>query len=462
MKVRKKSKLDSGITLVALVITVIILLILAGITIASLQNSGLFQKIQVAAEKSKLAIYYEDIKMDIMEVQVEFAGKSSKNTKLSRAVTSRAGETRGEKTPSIFIEALRTTIDKNRKNDWLSNIEMYKDINGEEDKSATASECNRLRVQSKDGFEIIINVDNEKREAVIDEELSGKVNYDAKIVYNKNAEDATGTMDEQPAIMGRKSKLKPSEFTRNEYVWVGWSLTQNGEVIQEDVLKINNETTELYAQWLDVNSIKESKPTINSSSTGGAYPIITEYGIESGKNIVTISYIDSQYLKHLYSEDGGTTWKEYKGEIITSSQTIKAKSVLKDDESISTQIQTTNLNTQLASDALKIAAYDKNENTYDSTNNGHRKIKVDSSMIGKRIYIHCYAHCWPRDDTYSSINFYSSNNTLISQKKYWDWANDNFDDKLYFTIPDGTDYISFFSSTHTDYYIRAYEIQATE
>ncbi len=37
-------KKQNGITLVALVITIIILLILAGISIAALSNQGLFQK----------------------------------------------------------------------------------------------------------------------------------------------------------------------------------------------------------------------------------------------------------------------------------------------------------------------------------------------------------------------------------------------------------------------------------
>lgn len=41
-------KSQKGITLVALVITIIILLILAGISIASLTGSGMFQKAQKA------------------------------------------------------------------------------------------------------------------------------------------------------------------------------------------------------------------------------------------------------------------------------------------------------------------------------------------------------------------------------------------------------------------------------
>ena len=56
-KVRKneRSKFESkkGITLVALVVTIIILLILAGISIATLTGSGLFEKARLAEQKSK-------------------------------------------------------------------------------------------------------------------------------------------------------------------------------------------------------------------------------------------------------------------------------------------------------------------------------------------------------------------------------------------------------------------------
>ena len=52
---KKKFKSNNGITLVALVITIIILLILAGITISSLTNTGLFGKAQEAKEKTQNA-----------------------------------------------------------------------------------------------------------------------------------------------------------------------------------------------------------------------------------------------------------------------------------------------------------------------------------------------------------------------------------------------------------------------
>ena len=48
-------KRQNGITLVALVITIIILLILAGISIAALSNQGLFKKANQATNETEKA-----------------------------------------------------------------------------------------------------------------------------------------------------------------------------------------------------------------------------------------------------------------------------------------------------------------------------------------------------------------------------------------------------------------------
>ena len=49
----RRTNKQSGITLVALVITIIILLILAGIAISSLTQTGLFSKAQEAKQKTE-------------------------------------------------------------------------------------------------------------------------------------------------------------------------------------------------------------------------------------------------------------------------------------------------------------------------------------------------------------------------------------------------------------------------
>ena len=58
MKDKLKSKL--GITLIALVITIIILLILAGVTISSIVNGNLIGKASEAKFKTKMAEYRDD------------------------------------------------------------------------------------------------------------------------------------------------------------------------------------------------------------------------------------------------------------------------------------------------------------------------------------------------------------------------------------------------------------------
>ena len=60
-------KKQNGITLIALVITIIILLILAGITIASLKNSGMFGKSRNAVNSYKNSENEEQVRLNEYE-----------------------------------------------------------------------------------------------------------------------------------------------------------------------------------------------------------------------------------------------------------------------------------------------------------------------------------------------------------------------------------------------------------
>ena len=73
-------KENKGITLVALVITIIILLILAAISIQALTNTGLFGKAEDAKEKTIKAQLKEEIEMAIQEIQVEEIPKGNNVT----------------------------------------------------------------------------------------------------------------------------------------------------------------------------------------------------------------------------------------------------------------------------------------------------------------------------------------------------------------------------------------------
>ena len=74
---KKTFKNSKGITLLALVITIIILLILAGISISALTNTGIFGKAKDAKSKSELADAQEKITLLEHEWQMESASNTN-------------------------------------------------------------------------------------------------------------------------------------------------------------------------------------------------------------------------------------------------------------------------------------------------------------------------------------------------------------------------------------------------
>ena len=69
---KQKLKREKGITLVALVITIIVLLILAGVTLAMVMgDSGIFGKANSAKEKTKLSNAEETIRLEVLENKVK-------------------------------------------------------------------------------------------------------------------------------------------------------------------------------------------------------------------------------------------------------------------------------------------------------------------------------------------------------------------------------------------------------
>ena len=74
---------NSGITLIALVVTIIVLLILAGISIAMLLgNNGILQKATDAKQDTERQSVIEQAKIDVLEYQVENKDKDLDKTQL--------------------------------------------------------------------------------------------------------------------------------------------------------------------------------------------------------------------------------------------------------------------------------------------------------------------------------------------------------------------------------------------
>ena len=69
---KKSKQKNNGITLIALVVTVIVLLILAGVTIATLTGeNGIITKAIEARDETERASIIEQAKIDILEIQTE-------------------------------------------------------------------------------------------------------------------------------------------------------------------------------------------------------------------------------------------------------------------------------------------------------------------------------------------------------------------------------------------------------
>lgn len=73
-------KKNKGITLIALVITIVILLILAGITIAQLTGNGLFEKAKLAREETLKSQIAEEIQIELMNIISKYTVEGKKLT----------------------------------------------------------------------------------------------------------------------------------------------------------------------------------------------------------------------------------------------------------------------------------------------------------------------------------------------------------------------------------------------
>lgn len=81
-KTRKINYKEKGITLVALVVTIIVLLILAGVTISlALNNNGVIERAQYASNSYTNATKNESRMMNEIEIQIDnLAGSNKKNS----------------------------------------------------------------------------------------------------------------------------------------------------------------------------------------------------------------------------------------------------------------------------------------------------------------------------------------------------------------------------------------------
>jgi len=70
------------------------------------------------------------------------------------------------------------------------------------------------------------------------------------VAYDKNADDATGEMVLQAVPKDTATNLNANQFVREDYVFLGWSASQDGDIVYEDSAPVTlSEDITLYAIW---------------------------------------------------------------------------------------------------------------------------------------------------------------------------------------------------------------------
>ena len=164
-------KKQKAITLIALVITIIVLLILASISIAMLKgDNGIIAKANRAKEESKIEQYKEEVNLIIIDEVAERKIKYKEEA---------------------FIESLEAKI---QEKEWVKETQKSNQDGIEETENKKNTQ---LLVKTKDGYEILIKVDNTELVAEIveirkvgenQEETEESINANISITNNKFTE----------------------------------------------------------------------------------------------------------------------------------------------------------------------------------------------------------------------------------------------------------------------------------
>ncbi len=252
-------KLNRGITLIALVITIIVLLILVGVTINSIMGkNGLIEKSAQAVEETKKKSYEEEVNTIIMEAQIE------------------------KQTNSEDLELIEMIKDKISQRQWHKSIKMYDERGIEVDKNGI-----ELIEETIDGYEIKIKVEDGTAQI---ESIENSISPTYTITYNSN--NGLESQITQECKAGKKINLKNCEFSKENYRFIGWSEKK------EDYDKLYSENAQyepqgdvtLYAIW---EEITVSLSFDANGGTGTMEPI--QVGVNKNTDLPINKFTKSKY-----------------------------------------------------------------------------------------------------------------------------------------------------------------------
>ena len=262
----EKHKSNAAITLIALIITIIVLLILAGVTLNMVMGeNGLFGKANNAKNKTEVAQYEEELRMCVLEIQADEATK-----------------------PTTFgIDTIRKNL-----------VEKVKELENTEEIEITSPEGNATIEGTYKGYEYKID---EKYVVHIGDKATGiilKTSFEPKGWTNQNV-TATITIKSNNGI----NKVEPDEGSKNgnEYIITKENIAENTSFKYTVTDGQGNTQT----KTVEINTIDKNAPadfTIAAENTAEGLKITgtttdAESGIEKYEYYVKKS-TDSDYTKY--------------------------------------------------------------------------------------------------------------------------------------------------------------------
>lgn len=393
-----RNRQEKGITLIALVVTIIILLILAGIAIYLFTKDGLIEH----AKFGKFSTQFRQI-----EEKVEFYSAN----KLIEDIQS-TGELK-EGIELLPVSERLTLEEKNKLK--KEKPELYIKITELSKKKATSANLywiDQEKIETKQSKRYIIDIDTKQI-----------YQYDGEIIYGLVYHTLDGGVDSSNinltipnidimvdpedkitsqiaiVIQYEDSSVKQYKIGEKTTTWSTYTgeITLTSKTVIDNNLKNEDNTVTIYAKGKDAEGKDQIEsyrianldldmpkaPTIQSNYD---YPILTQEGVKLDGEI-TIIYDIRDDIDNYYSLDNGTTWTKYdKTFKVEGSVTVIAKSVKK----VSGLEVTTSKAVAIASNALGTAAYDGNSSTsvnYSTKDGGNvkRYIYIDENMYGKKI-----------------------------------------------------------------------------
>ncbi len=320
---------NKGITLIALVISIIILIILAAISInLALGDDGIIQQALRGKKDYTEAELKTELEMKIVELQTD-------------KIVNNEEFTREDLYDLVEIKAIVYSV-------GVPAVGEYKDYNFSIDEN----------------YEVTIGT------KVVGEKPS--------IILTKSTDDVIDSLSIRVVVTISEGSIvsitKPDGET-TEQTEFDYTVTENGIYR----FMAEGSTGRRVIEEIEISNIKASDPQIESNYE---FPTIKSTGI-AWDGTTTITYDNEKGLQNEYSLDNGITWFPYEGPIeVTSSVTIKARSLRK-----GIVVAESSKLLQQRGDSVPSSVYDSNYSTGHKFRRSWWYLNVDASMWGKSVYI---------------------------------------------------------------------------